>query len=212
MFGKIGPLVLLLAGCWQASAGTVYIVLNVPPPVSGHQLVGAPGDTVGWGFTVVNNSAEWLVFTGSSLTESAVLGPSGTSTGYTDFMGINGGNDIAEAIPFMDPNTSWGPVTFDSSSLSGIGDYVIDPGTPLSSEDQGTFSINYDAYPCDPNGVTCSADNPGQTLNLQNDTLPTFDIFVQLPASGVPEPSTALPLGLLALGYAGVQLRRRFAK
>jgi hypothetical protein len=213
VIGKIGSIVLLMAGCWSASAGTAYIVV-APPVVGGQQLTGMPGDPVGWGFTIFGDTANWIQFQTSTLIESSYLGPSGTSTGYVDFLGVLGGKDNTTWGPLLNPGDTW-TLAFNASNGSGIGEYLIDPGTPIPAYDAGAFSITYNMYTCDPNICTPDSSGPNPTefdgLTLYasptSSTLPTFAISVQ-----TPEPSTVLPFGLLAVGWAAFALRRRFAK
>lgn len=181
----IGPLLFLLAGCSQASAGTVDITL-----IPSSNIRGLPGDTVGWGFTITNNTAGWLFFTGSSLTESNVIGT------YTDFFSNNSGNDLSGALALVDPNTSWGPVAFDNTSSAGVGSYLIDPGTSLFADDNGTITITYASFDCNPN--ICSPTETDTSLTA------SFDIFV-----ATPEPSAAVPLALIAVVWAVFALHRR---
>jgi hypothetical protein len=202
-----------MAGCWPASANTAYIVVD-PPVVVGQQLAGMPGDTVGWGFTIYGDPSAWIQFQTSNLLESSYLGPSATTTGYVDFLGVLGGNTNTTWGPLLNPGDTW-TLAFNPSNGSGIGEYLIDPGTPFGAYDVGTFSITYNMFTCDPNTCTTYSSGPNQNefdgLTLYasptSSTVPTFAISVQ-----TPEPSTILPFGLLAAGWAAFALRRRFAK
>jgi hypothetical protein len=194
VIGKIAALaLLLLAGSWCASAGP-YLVLN---PLDGH-LTGAPGDSVGWGFTIFGDDTLWISFTGSSLTHTASVAQL-----YTDYIGVNGGpTDFA-----IGPGGSWTQV-FDSSLLTGIGEYLIDPGAPLSSQDTGTIVINYQAYDGDP-VVDGNPVGGAAQLFLFDSSTPSFTLDVQTPPSGVPEPGTFGTMAVLFGGCLAFGVRRR---
>ena len=178
---------LLVMGAWQASATSVgpYIVLD---PANG-AVAGTPGATVGWGFTIYGDPSQWITFDSSLLTESAPVGT------YSDFIGQNGGpSDYA-----LGPGATW-TQSFSALSQTGIGQYIIDPGTPDASEDTGTFVIDYQYMTGDPGLGGAPTGSSLQLTLADGSTLPPFTIDVNA-ASSTPEPSTAVPLLLLALGW-----------
>jgi hypothetical protein len=195
---KIGPVLLFLAGCAHLSAGTVDLQLS---PLDG-AIAGLPGDHIGWGFTITNNSGLWLFFTSSTL--DSETNP-GLLANYTDYMGINNGNDTLGPLPVVDNNlgTTW-TATYSFLSQTGVGDYQIDPGAGIGLSDSGTITIYYQGFDCNPN--VCSPNETDGTASA------AFSVSTQTPASTVPEPASTVPLAVSALGWAGLLLRRRFAK
>lgn len=203
MTGKLGAMLLFLVGSWHASAGTLpFIVLN---PSSGH-ITGAPGDTMGWGFTITGDSSYWISFTDSTLTQSAP-----TVGSYTDFLGLAGGPTGG----VLDPGGTWSQA-FDSILMTGLGSYAIDGGAPDGSQDTGTIIIHYLAFNADPTDsvacpVDCQVGGTNQLFLSDFSTVPSFALDVQAPSS-VPEPAATVPLCLILAGWAGAALRRRFAR
>lgn len=192
MLNKIAPLLLLLAGCSYLSAGTVDIQLDPP----GGNIIGLPGDHVGWGFTITNNTSLWLFFSTSTLDFETNPGLGS----YTDFFSNNSGNDTSNPLALVDPSSTWGLVPYSYLGQAGVGDYWIDPGAGLGASDSGTITVYYEGFDCNPN--VC-----GSPIETDGTTSAAFNVTV-----GTPEPSTTIPLALLACGWVGLQLRRRFAK
>jgi hypothetical protein len=213
--GRIGILATLVLLAGVAAQANPYIALLD----AGGLLYGAPGQTVGWGFTIHPDDSEWVLITAVTLQENGPLGgPVGTAiTSCFDpgapvtcngFLLDVGGPSPFIAVPSIaDGGTDW-TVPF-SSSGDGLAAYAIDPATPSSAFEGGVntlFLITYDLYPGDP--LTCGGCSPdfsGLTLHLQNGSDPLFAIQV------VPEPGTTslLGLGVAALLYAA---RRRKAR
>jgi hypothetical protein len=194
LIGKFGAAVLFLAGASQAFGSTVY--MDQPTAVTG-----APGDTVGWSFTIYNPTNLWVSFTDSSWAqlEPAVGDASSGQNGYTDYIGMNGGpTDYAIA-----PLSTWTESFSVGSVGTGIGQFVIAASAPDAAQDTGLLTIHYDTYDADP----LSGGNwvGSYTLTLQDGTtLPTLTVDVQ-----TPEPAATAPLGVLAAGWAVFALRRR---
>jgi hypothetical protein len=214
LFGKFGAVALLLVGAWRLSASPV--VPFIAPPVA---VTGNPGDTVGWGFTIFNPTSLWISFIDSSWNQSSPsygnADPNFGQSGYGDYIGFNGGPSPDFGIA---PGGSWtqtfsaatapypGPIPGANPPGTGIAQFVIDPTAPMGGHDTGTLTIHYDTFSGSP-GLGGSQVGGPFVLTLADDTtLPTLDVYV-----GTPEPSAALPLGLLALGWAAWKLRRRFA-
>lgn len=160
-------------------------VLTLDP---GTPLGGAPGTTVGWGFTLTNTTNYIVVTQVSFLTNPApntftdLLGP--------QFLVVGGANtSVTQA--------------YDPINSLGLGSFFIAPGTPTGLI-PGQLGYAYDEYSTDPNDpnfdpntsyVTSDIGFVNATVNVQNRT------------PEVPEPSTwALALTGLA---AAVALQRR---
>lgn len=183
----------VLTGCCAYADPDVTLTLI---PITG-TVEGAPGDTVGWGYTITNNSAFFLV-----LDQSVFCGPGGdpmfndcsspyngvTQFGpslgtYTDYIAPQG-IEIAAGGSSMQ--------NFDSTAMTGIGAYMID-AAPAGSVDLGNIFLVYDEYTADP--------FMGGTFVDETESFATAEVIV------APEPSTfGLAAGcLLALAA----LRRR---
>src|SRR6266542_1257762 len=132
------PLLILLSA---ASAGASSITLTTDP--ANGAIAGAPGSTIGWGFSLTSTyTTEWVSFTGSALTFET----NPTVGTYTDFIGLQGG-----PLPFfaVAPSTTWSQ-TFDAVMQQGIGSYAIDPGAILSSQNIGSLLLFFDIFDSDP--------------------------------------------------------------
>jgi len=175
-----------------ARAGTV---ITLDPP--GGAISGAPGDTVGWGFALTNGS-NWISIDSVTIeNETSPLG--GASGGFTSYMDLLGG--LTNAV--TPPGQTWTLPFSPGSPGTGVGQYAIDPGTPLGASDSGDFVIFYDEFSADPNSCGgCYVD----TLQLfdANGNAPAFTIDVS--ASATPEPSAAV---LVLIGGAVALLARR---
>ncbi len=167
--------ILALAAAVPSAAGPV---LTLDPP--GGTIQGAPGSTVGWGFTLTSDSTSWI-----SVVTSALIDETNPLLGtYTDFAGLLGGPDNG----VLDPNTAPWTEAFDNTNMLGIGAYVIDPGAVPGDSDSGLLDLNYEAFSTDPNICpTCATG----FFDLQ---VP-FEVDVTASQSA-PEPSAAWLIGL----------------
>jgi hypothetical protein len=201
VIGKFGVVALFLAGAWQASAGPILPYIDQPAVITA-----APGDTIGWAFTIYNPTSDWISFTDSSWAQST------PSDGvYTDYIGPNGGPlpdfGIAPGTTLL--ATIWTQSFSPGAPGTGIGQFIIDPGAPDASTDTGFLTIHYDTFDASPNFGGNQTGGPYTLMLNDGVTLPTLSVDVSTEL-GVPEPSTTLPLALLGLGWIGTTLRRRF--
>jgi len=182
-------------------AGVIYgsPVLDLSP---GSGLVtGGPGATVGWGFTITNDTPYWLVFD-----NSAFCGPGGdpflnsctspydgiTNFGpslgtYTDY--------IATQFTFIAPGTMTVPSSlsegFDATAMTGVGAYTIDLTAPLYSTDPADPStemsnlfVQYEEYTGNP-----------FTTGIQVPGTGEFELSAPVEVEVTPEPSTFVLFG-----------------
>ena len=185
---------LFLLACFAPGARAGAIVAL--DPVDG-VIPGAPGDTVGWGFTMTNGT-NWISIDSVSIeNETSPLG--GASGGFTSYMDLLGG--LTNGV--TPPNQMWSLGFSPGSPGTGIGQYAIDAATPLGASDSGDFVIFYDEFSDDPN--TCGS--------CYLDTLQMFDsggnpaaFTINVTATTVPEPASALLL--LAGGIVALARRR----
>jgi hypothetical protein len=152
-------------------ANTITLEMNPP----GGSITGGPGDTVGWGFTLTNSTADWISVTSSALTfeTNSILGV------YTDNIGLQSGPPPSFALA---PSTFWSE-TFDGVS-QGIGAYTIASNAVLFAQDSGQILVSFDEFNGDPTngGVQAGSSNVSAAFTVEI-----------VPTSEVPEPS-ALPL------------------
>lgn len=82
-------------------------------------------------------------------------------------------------------------VGFDSTAMTGVGSYTIDPAASRGSLDTGNLFVSFMEYDRDPlsGGMDVTAD-----IELSA----AASVLVTAPAT-VPEPRTAIPLGLAIL-------------
>ncbi len=121
LFFSVGLLLLLAAPAARADSFTFATI-----PASG-AISGFPGSTIGWGYTITNQSAtDVLVFTGLS----AGLFQNGTPLVLFDFPIVAPGATVS--VPF-DP-------------LNGLGLYQLtwDPNAPIGFVNSGTFIVTGD--------------------------------------------------------------------
>jgi hypothetical protein len=153
-------------------------------------IAGAPGETIGWGFTLTNDTDDWITVTSSDL-ENETDPDLGV---YTDFISAQGGNAGLYGGALA-PYTTW-TEAFDGVS-QGAGSYTIDPSALYPATDDGLLSVYFDIYDGD----------PGNGGNYLSSSLVQAGFEVET----VPEPG---PVGLLlgglsALGWLYLTRRRR---
>lgn len=180
---------LLFATAVPTAQATLVINALDPP---GGALIGAPGDLLGWGFTLTNDAAtDWLFVTASDF----VPGPGWWT--YTDYVGSNTVLLGPQATLTQSFKAASG-----TDTGSGIGSFLIDalanPGDTIA----GLLRLTYDGFDANP-----LAGAANQTLfSVTVDSAAA--VTVQAPAQA-PEPSAA---ALLALGLGGVAAVRRRAR
>jgi hypothetical protein len=169
-------------------------------------VIGAPGDTVGWDFTIVNNSAYWMVITGvQTFGETLPLGP-GSLSGFENYADLNFGPEDTDGFFVILPNGGVWQQTFSVADFTGLGAYPIDPGVLPPAQDAGVFLVYYSLYD--------SEDQSNEVFNhvqlctadlCTGDNAPSFEINVQ---GAAPEPGTVFLSGA-ALLLVFAKFRRR---
>jgi hypothetical protein len=163
---------------------------------------GSPGDTVGWGYSLDNETEDFLVVQNSFFCAGAedplltTCSPSLGASTYQDFIA----NNFTEIAPH-----STGTQSFDASISSGVGEYVIDPAATPGQSDIGTVAIVYDLFTTDffSPDYDCCQDGGDMEISA------TAEVQVNGPVGAVPEPATA---GLVVAGFLllGIAFRNRF--
>lgn len=159
-------------------------ILTLTPSSS---ITGAPGDTIGWGFSINNDTAQWLVV--SSVLPSGFSAAVGT---FTDFI-------AAQNFYVVNPNSIFS-APFSANTNGGFGSFLIDSGATSGAVTNGAFSLLYDLYANDPN-VDPSQVSPGNEFGEIS-----ASVTVARATQGVPEPGQGI---LVALALGGLAILRR---
>jgi hypothetical protein len=156
-------------------------------------VAGEPGQTVGWGFTIVPDPADWatIAVTAISFDTNPALGF------FTDNLGPQGGMSNGVLPPGLYQWTQ----NFDPVNMLGLGGYTISAAAPAGSIDSGTIAVIYELFSQDPN--VC----PGCYVS-------TNEIDLPFSVQAVPEPGSYILLlsGLACLGTGRARSRRPVRK
>jgi hypothetical protein len=173
-------LALLLAPGAQA---TTFLALD-----AGGVISGTPGQTIGWGYGLFNDT-NFLVVTSAEFVPATAIGT------FTDFIAT-----LQFVVVGPPPEVTFFGQPFLPAATSGIGSFAIAPGATPGTSAIGQIVLTYDLYAVSPNDPSF---DPGlHTLSLGN--LLSADAGVAV----VPEPGS---LALLAEGLAllcAARLRR----
>jgi hypothetical protein len=150
-------------------------------PVNGF-LTGQPGETIGWGFTLTNDT-DYLVVTGSVFTQLTGVGIGS----YTDIIST-------EFFPVGPATTITWSQNFDNSLPTGTGSFTINPAVPFETI-TGRIDLTYDLY-----------SDPGATVFVSSGAFTDELVTIEV----VPEPATlGLAGGALLLFALRRKLTRR---
>ena len=155
-------------------------ILTINP--AGGALTGGPNDTVGWGFTLTNNS-DFLVVDEANYVTTSPIGV------FSDF--ISGFFIVVGPSP---ETSSWSQ-SFDDAAQTGIGSYMISPSAALGSLSVGTIEVTYDLYSVSPNDPTWDP----TTDYLGTNTLSQPASVLVAPS--IPEPASG---GMLLIGICAM--------
>jgi protein-disulfide isomerase len=145
-------------------------------PASG-DISGAPGATIGWGYSITNDStSDWLLATNLNADSFSY----GTPILLFDFPEVAPGATVTEL--------------FDPVAMTGLYEDVLNSSAPNGSVDSGDFDLSAAWYNGDPfNGGTFIAD----AVDIEA----PYSATVGTGTSSMPEPSSLL---LCALGMAAI--------
>lgn len=174
---SLGQILAVIALLWASPAsGASFDFDTVPADGS---LAAAPGDTVGWGYTITNTSDTlWLVLINLSAdpVQQGLL-----DTGLFDFPVLAPLATVTQA--------------FDAPNLLGLARFTWDLGAPDGFSNVGMFQLEGEFYSDDPF-------RGGQFVELADSATAAYAVTLQGGSAVVPEPST---LALLMVGLAAAK-------
>jgi hypothetical protein len=167
-------------GVFDAAYAGTYTFDTIP---SNGVIQGLPGSTIGWGYTISNNSStDWLVTTGLN----AGLFTNGTPDGsYFDFPAI---------APGLTTTVNFDPVAF-----TGLYGLTWDVSAPPGSVDSGQFILSAQWWTGDPSGT-------GTFIENAPDEGSPYSASVVSAPSSAPEPVSCFTV---LIGLAALLLLRR---
>ncbi len=172
--------VVVLMSASVAGAGPWTFSLDPP----GGAIAGAPGEIIGWGYSVTNESeTDWLVLSGIS------ADPFAHATADASLF----------AFPIIAPGATLA-VAYDAIAAEGLFQIVWNASAPIGFTSSGTFILSGETWDNDPT-------LGGNFVSLTLDQSAAYSATVSAgDIAPVPEPGTLL---LVASGITGLWWRRR---
>jgi hypothetical protein len=162
-----------------ASLQAASITLTPGPNVSGNA-----GSTVGWGYSIDNDTSSWLLVTSAN--------PSGFDPGMGSFQDFL----VSINATIVAPNSILSQA-FDNSLQQGFGSFAISNSAILGSVTGASILLNYDLLVNDPFGPL--GGDPGDVFGLE---------FTVNPTVSVPSAAWLSGLGMCAIACARHRRKR----
>jgi hypothetical protein len=173
----------LLFSCFSCPLAADSLTFSLLPP--GGTVTGSPGSTVGWGYSITNNSTlDWFIATGLNPDSSF---SDGTPLSLFDFPNIGPGASAVES--------------FDSVNSIGLYQFSWDPSAPSGDSNSGNFALSGQWWDGDPL-------NGGNFIANAIDTTAMYTAIVDNSTSS-PEPMSAF---LALAGLVGIGCIRKYGK
>lgn len=195
--------VFLLAGAMLSTAPAATLTI----PNAG-ALTGAPGDLVGWDFTIESTPVQdgaatitpWLLISYVEFIPDLGLFPVGVFTAYLTLP--------QNSAVVVGPDSGTGEVnpwsqTFHATLQTGLGEYLINDFQSPGDQVTGRIVVYYDAYRVSPNSALFDPGTDTLEVGLSMSAPVSVTVAGDAP---VPEPALPLAAGLVALALL---LRRR---
>ncbi len=213
---RILLIILVTFAMGTAAQATINLTLN---PVNGI-IQGNAGQTIGWGFTLTNTTANtWVLVTASGFCQgtgntagslsSSNCSPTGPNPvgSYLDFVGPQSPVVGPSSGP-PDNNPNGGPMdmtmlteSFNNGMMTGTGSFTIKMNALSGLMTIGQLVITYDLYSRSPNNI--NFDPTTDLISTANFFAPNAEVDV------VPEPGTWLLLGSTLAGLGLARFRRK---
>jgi hypothetical protein len=180
-----------------AHADLISFSLTGQWPPNQSALIEKPGETTGWGFTIINNTADYVVIDSSSYVPTGLYFGNGVSTGfsygsapqsqlgtYTDYIGPNQivltpegtlGATLHEG--YSPASSDWNPFIFPVPGTpgTGVGSFAMYPWAQMTPGSSGWYedaqiTLTYDLYSDTPFGTFAVDANGNQLSGLTTST------------------------------------------
>ena len=178
---------------FSAAAAQAAPVLTLTP--SGN-VVGLPGNTVGWGFSITNDSGYIEITSAQFCLDPLALPACSLPTigTFNDFISAFGSVVVGPPGGTLPETVSQ---AFDAVLFRGVGSFDIAPGATMFTSNFGQIVLTYNVFDADPN----SPAGANEIFTGQTMTASAFvNVDRDLVSTQVPEPSA------LALASAGLAL------
>ena len=151
-------------------------------------LSGPPGSTVGWGYTITNNTSNWL----ETLSLNAGSFTNGTPILVFDFPNVGPNSSVTEGFSAL-------TTALCSSPPCGLYEFTWDSNASVGTVNGGTFTLSSEYFNGDPSIPSSTDLGPAPDGTVQYSVTASS-------VSTVPEPSTWI---LLVSSLAAIWLFRR---